>query len=235
MPNPNSAYLFCSKCAKSIRAFERSSAWAHASKFQALGTMQFLAQDKNSRSLSIWALFPKGDYFISYHGRLAIVDMGCANLHFEYLMRALKRWLDKIAVGQTGVGSCPPPGPSPIASAFGDTDGEIFDRKICWPKIVFGRKHFRPKMLSIEKCFSRKKIRSKICLAEKINRPNLFSVEKVFSRKFVRSKTFLDEKIFGRKVFRPKTVSIEMFFDRKNVRPKNSYPGGKTPLNILNV
>ena len=42
------------------------------------------------------------------------------------VMRCLKRWLCKIAVGRTGGGVRTPL----IASAFGDTDGEIFGRKI---------------------------------------------------------------------------------------------------------
>ena len=49
-----------------------------------------------------------------------------------------------------------PPGPLPIASAFGDTDGEFFDRKFFQPKnfVVepfFGQKLFRPKKISAEK------------------------------------------------------------------------------------
>ena len=38
--------------------------------------------------------------------------------------------------GQTGGGASAPPGLPPIASAFGDTDGEIFGRKF------FGRNFF---------------------------------------------------------------------------------------------
>ena len=69
------------------------------------------------------------------------------------LTRDLQYWLLKIL-------SLPPPRTPPIASAFGDTDGEFFDRKDFRPKIfrskdflakfVFVRKLFRPKKFSAE-------------------------------------------------------------------------------------
>ena len=43
--------------------------------------------------------------------------------------------------GRTDRGGAPAPPETPIASAFGDTDGEIF-----------GRKCFRPKNFSAERC-----------------------------------------------------------------------------------
>ena len=80
-------------------------------------------------------------------------------------------------VGRTGGGLRPPRTP-PIASAFGDTDGEIFGRKIFRPKKIsaekfFGRIFFRPKKFSIDH----------------------FSVEKLFGR------NVFGRKIFGRKIF----------------------------------
>ena len=67
--------------------------------------------------------------------------------------------------GRTG-GGLPPPRTLPIASAFGDTDVEFFDRKFFWPKTFsvehfLGRKLFRPKIFR-----------------PKNSRPKNFSVEK---------------------------------------------------------
>ena len=96
----------------------------------------------------------------------------------------------------------PPPTP-PIASAFGDTDGEIFSRK-----------YFRPKKYSAEENFGQICFWPKNFSAE----TNLFdfflaekSSEKLFSRKQSRLKGILNT--FGRKIVRPKTTAEKKLAD----------------------
>ena len=74
--------------------------------------------------------------------------------------------------GRTGGGLRPPPDPPYIASAFGDTDGEIF-----------GQKNFRPKEISAEKNFGRKIFRPKRFLP-KIFRPTILRRKNFWPKKF---------------------------------------------------
>ncbi len=131
-------------------------------------------------------------------------------------------------------GSPVPPRTPPIVSAFGDTDGEIFDRKKCWSKNFsagklfsqkeFWTKNFRPKkiepkMFSVEtifgrKGFGRKLFRPKILVDKNCCRKVL--LEKTFRSKNVPSHKFLSEKKkkIGRFDFRPTKFSIEKVFAR---------------------
>ena len=106
-------------------------------------------------------------------------------------------------LGRTGGGLPPPPDP-PIASAFGDTDGEIFGQKNFRPKIL------RPNSFPAEKTFGRKKFR-----------PKNVSAEKNFGRKFVRPKKFSTEKNFGRKTFSTEIVFDQRFFRSKKFSSEN--------------
>ena len=80
-----------------------------------------------------------------------------------------------------------------IASAFGDTDGEIFVQQIFRPNFFF-----RPKNFSIDKF-----------LGQKTFRPDNFSTENKFGQKIFSSEKA--ENFFGRKCFRPKIFSAENF------------------------
>ena len=86
----------------------------------------------------------------------------------------------------------------PIASAFGDTDGEFLTKKCSVEKKTifflaekfFGRKVFRRKNVSAEKCLGHKNFR-----------PKSFSAEKNFGRKIIRPKIFSTKKFFGQIFF----------------------------------
>ena len=71
-------------------------------------------------------------------------------------------WMD----GRTG-GCSRPSGSPPIASAFGDTDGEIFGRKIFRLK-SFLAEIFRPKLFSAQILFSQKKCWTHLFFGPKI-------------------------------------------------------------------
>ena len=89
------------------------------------------------------------------------------NLTFEYVRDLVRKGFSTLDDGRTGEGSRPPR-TRPIASAFGDTDGEFFDRKVFSAKNfstenVFAekfsaRKFFRPKQFSAQEMFGQKKI-----------------------------------------------------------------------------
>ena len=101
-------------------------------------------------------------------------------------------------------GASAPPRTPPIASAFGDTDGEIF-----------GRKNFRQKKFSAGFFFDRKAFRPK---KNKTIRPIIF-----WSKNFS-AKQNVGRKIFGRKHFRPKTNSAKNVFGRTIFQPKFRRP-----------
>ena len=138
------------------------------------------------------------------------------------LTTSLKSWLQqKLAPpytdGWTGGGSRPTRIPL-IASAFGDTDGEIFGRTI-----------FRPKKNSAENFFGRKIFRPKIF------RPKIFSAETFFGRKFFRPKVFSTENVFGRKHFwrkispsvSPKAEAIGEVPGGSGSPPRSARPSGQ--------
>ena len=110
-------------------------------------------------------------------------------------MRCLKRWLCKIPSDARGSGS--PAETPPLASAFGDTDGEIF-----------GRKMFRLKTFSAKQLFGSKTFQPKIFW------PNNISAKKDFDQKFFRSQTISVDFFFGRKTFQS-----NCFFGRNKIRP----------------
>ena len=85
---------------------------------------------------------------------------------FHELMRCLKRWLMEKMASILDRGGLPLPPDPRIASAFGNTDGEIFDRKM-----------FRSKIFSTKKKIDRKFCRSNFF------RPKNFSAEQFFDRK----------------------------------------------------
>ena len=120
-------------------------------------------------------------------------------------MRGLKRWLqEKMSnvLDQRGFLL------APLASAIGDTDGEIFGRnffrsKNFLVKQIFDRKHFRPKNCSVD-FFSPNKCSAANCFSQKVLRGNGFSIE-----------TF-----FGQKIFRQKNCRPEIFRRKKKIGPK---------------
>ena len=102
---------------------------------------------------------------------------GLLLLHWSTrLTKGSLRWVGGVTaragnVGRTR-GGFPPRETSLIASAFGDTDGEIFDRKNFRTKSFLGEFFFdpkicRPKNVSVEKLLGRK-----ICLSKKISVEN---------------------------------------------------------------
>ena len=118
-------------------------------------------------------LFQPGRICISYSSRLDIRSLtaitctlatayvlGRTTCHGQDTLMATSNTF-LLFFGRTGGGYRPPD--PPIASAFGDTDGEIFGRKIFRPKIflaeLFFRQNFfrpkisRPKQISAEQFF----------------------------------------------------------------------------------
>ena len=81
----------------------------------------------------------------------------------RYLTRDLKYWLRNI-LSTDGTGGAPARPPTPIASAFGDTDGEIFGQKTNSAEKLktFWSKKNRPKNLSEENFLVEKFLAEKV-------------------------------------------------------------------------